>query len=49
MTTGFINYVIMEFLSLSNRPPPSGNVLSGEGRGETAVFVGYIKASYKTR
>ena len=37
-------YVIsMEFLSLSRRNYSSRNVLSGETRGETAVFAGYVK------
>ena len=36
-------YVIsMEFLSLSRRRYSTRNVLSGEERGETAVFAGYV-------
>ena len=33
----------MEFLSLSRRNYSLRNVLSGEKRGETAVFAGYVK------
>ena len=47
MTTGFIMltliYVIsMEFLSLSRKLSSARNVPSGEERGETDVFAGYV-------
>ena len=47
MTTGFIMKTLicvisMEFLPLSRRRSSSRNVPTGEERGETDVFAGYI-------
>ena len=40
-------YVIsMEFLSLSRRRSSTRNLRSGEGRGETDVFAGYLPSYF---